>query len=452
MFPLRPGAALCALRPKNPAQGAGIRLWQCPEETPPPAMTITAPLPSLKRHQPFALFWTMRVTTTTAYMMQSVAVGWQIYDMTGNALDLGLVGLVQFVPLFLLAVVVGQIIDRYDRRAIARTCQIVKAVCALLLAYGSARGWLGRDAMFAILLVVGVARAFETPTLHALLPSLVPPLLLPRAIAASASAGQTAIICGPALGGLIYAFGPTTVYVCCAVVFTGASVLVSLLPRPSGPPRRQPVTLANLFAGFVYIRSRPILLGAISLDLFVVTLGGVTALLPIYARDILETGPWGLGLLRSGPAIGALLMSIWLAHFPIERRAGLLMFASTGMFGLAIMAFALSRSLLLSILALVVYGASDAVSVVIRMALVQMRTPSEMLGRVMAVNSMFTGSSGALGEFRAGVIAAGFGAVASALVGGCGALLMVLLWMRLFPDLAHVKRIAPEAAEAERNR
>ncbi len=419
MFLLKPGAALCALRPKNPAQGAGIRLWQCPEETPPPAMTITAPLPSLKRHQPFALFWTMRVTTTTAYMMQSVAVGWQIYDMTGNALDLGLVGLVQFVPLFLLAVVVGQIIDRYDRRAIARTCQIVKAVCALLLAYGSARGWLGRDAMFAILLVVGVARAFETPTLHALLPSLVPPLLLPRAIAASASAGQTAIICGPALGGLIYAFGPTTVYVCCAVVFTGASVLVSLLPRPSGPPR---------------------------------PLGGVTALLPIYARDILETGPWGLGLLRSGPAIGALLMSIWLAHFPIERRAGLLMFASTGMFGLAIVAFALSRSLLLSILALVVYGASDAVSVVIRMALVQMRTPSEMLGRVMAVNSMFTGSSGALGEFRAGVIAAGFGAVASALVGGCGALLMVLLWMRLFPDLAHVKRIAPEAAEAERSR
>jgi len=404
---------------------------------------IAAPL-SLKRHKPFALFWTMRVTTTTAYFMQSVAIGWQIYDMTGDPLDLGLVGLVQFIPLVLLAVVVGQIIDRCDRRAVARICQIVKAICALLLAYGSARGSLGRDAIFAILLVVGTARAFETPTLHALLPGVVPPLLLPRAIAASATANQTAIIGGPALGGLIYAFGPTTVYACCAAVFALASVLVSLMPRHATPSARKPINLENLFAGFAYIRSHPILLGAISLDLFVVMLGSVTGLLPIYARDILMTGPWGLGLLRSAPAVGALLMSVWLAHAAIERRAGLLMYASTAAFGLSILVFAFSRSLVLSFAALVVYGASDAISVVIRMALVQMRTPNEMLGRVMAVNSMFTGSSGSLGEFRAGLVAAWFGAITSVAIGGLGAILMVLAWMRFFPDLARVKTMAPE--------
>src|SRR5215813_4357803 len=290
---------------------------------------LAAPLPALKRHKPFALFWVMRVATTGAYFMQTVAIGWQIYDMTGDPLDLGLVGLVQFFPLVLLAVVVGQIIDRFDRRAVARACQVVKAICAIVLALGTARGWLGREQFFAILLVVGTARAFETPTLHALVPTLVPPRLLPRAVAASATAQQTAVICGPALGGLIYAFGPTTVYTVCAVVFVAAGVLVSLLPRDERPREKKPVTIANLFAGFTYVRHHPILLGAISLDLFVVMLGGVTALLPIFARDVLQTGPWGLGLLRSAPAVGALAMSVVLAHAAIERRAGLLMFATT---------------------------------------------------------------------------------------------------------------------------
>src|SRR5689334_18206626 len=192
---------------------------------------VAAPLPALKRHKPFALFWTMRVATSGAYLMQSVAIGWQIYDMTGNPLDLGLVGLVQFFPLVVLAVVVGQIIDRFDRRAVAGVCQVVKAACAIVLALGTWRGWLGRDQIFVILLIVGTARAFETPTLHALVPSLVPPRLLPRAVAAAATATQTAVICGPALGGLIYAFGPTTVYTVCAVVFVAASVLATQLPR-----------------------------------------------------------------------------------------------------------------------------------------------------------------------------------------------------------------------------
>jgi MFS family permease len=408
---------------------------------------IAAPLTVLKRHKPFALFWIMRVATTAAYFMQSVAIGWQIYEMTGNPLDLGLVGLVQFFPLVLLAVVVGQIIDRCDRRAVARACQIVKSVCAIVLALGSARGWLGRDEIFVILLVVGTARAFETPTLHALVPSLVPPALLPRAVAASATANQTAIICGPALGGLIYAFGPTTVYLTCAAVFVTASVLVSLLPRDTRPRERKPVTFANLFAGFSYVRHHPILLGALSLDLFVVMLGGVTALLPIYARDVLQTGPWGLGLLRSAPAVGALAMSVVLAHAAIERRAGLLMFATTAMFGLSTLVFALSTSLALSVVMLAIYGATDAVSVVIRMAMVQTRTPHDMLGRVMAVNSMCTGTSGTLGEFRAGVVAAAFGAATSVLVGGIGAVVVVALWACLFPGLARIKSVAPDGEE-----
>ncbi len=405
---------------------------------------LAAPLPALKRHKPFALYWVMRVATTCAFFMQTVAIGWQIYDMTGNPLDLGLVGLVQFVPLVLLAVVVGQILDRCERRAVARACQVVKAICALALGLGSAGGWLGREQIFLVLLLIGTTRAFEVPTLHALVPGLVPSRLLPRAVAASASANQTATICGPALGGLLYAFGPTTVYLTCTAVFVIAGLLASLLPRDTRPREKKPVTFAHLFAGFSYVRHHPILLGVISLDLFVVMLGGVTALLPVYARDVLQTGPWGLGLLRSAPAVGALTMSVVLAHASIERRAGMMMFATTAMFGLSIVVFALSTSLALSIAMLAIYGAADAISVVIRMAMVQTRTPHDMLGRVMAVNSMCTGTSGTLGEFRSGVVAATFGTVPAVVLGGLGALTVVALWMRLFPDLARIKSVAPE--------
>ena len=234
--------------------------------------------------------------------------------------------------------------------------------------------------------------------------------------------------------------GPTTVYLTCAAVFVAASVLVSLLPRDTRPRVRKPVNLTNLLGGFSYVRHHPILLGAISLDLFVVMLGGVTALLPIYARDVLQTGPWGLGLLRSAPAVGALAMSVVLAHASIERRAGVLMFATTAVFGASILVFALSTSLVLSIAMLTIYGATDAVSVVIRMAMVQTRTPHDVLGRVMAVNSMCTGTSGTLGEFRAGVVAAAFGAVVSVVLGGLGALVFVAVWMCLFPELARIRR------------
>jgi predicted MFS family arabinose efflux permease len=243
---------------------------------------------------------------------------------------------------------------------------------------------------------------------------------------------------------LIYAFGPTTVYVTCTVVFLLASVLVSLVKTAPRPSERKPVTLASLFAGFAYIRSRPVLLGAISLDFFAVMLGGVTALLPIYARDILQTGPWGLGLLRSAPAVGALCMSVVLAHRSLDRRVGQILFGSVVVFGLAIIVFALSTSFALSLVALTIYGMADAISVVIRHSLVQTRTPQDMLGRVMAVNSLGTGSSGTLGEFESGLLAAWFGTVTSALVGGVGALAIVVLWMLLFPRLRQTATLAPE--------
>jgi MFS family permease len=372
----------------------------------------------LLRHRSFVRFWCARTFTNGAFMMQGVAVGWQMYDLTNNPLDLGLVGLVQFFPLIAMSVVAGQVLDLFDRRMIAAACQIGKALAALALAVGTAQGWLGRDAMFVILFLSGTARAFEIPTMHSLLPGVVPMTLLPRAIAASASAQQTAVICGPSIGGLLYVLGPAV---------------------------RRPISLETLFAGFVYVRSHPILLGAISLDLFAVLLGGVTALLPIYARDILQAGPWALGLLRSAPAVGALAATVILAHHAIAGRAGWIMFAAVGMFGLASLLFGLSGSIPLSCLALAIYGAADSVSVVIRQSLVQMRTPRDVLGRVMAVNSMFSGSSGSLGEFRAGAVAAWLGAVPSVLIGGVGAIAVMLIWMWAFPQLRQVDKLASEA-------
>lgn len=396
------------------------------------------PPPRLSAHRSFVLYWCSRTFTNAAYTMQAVAVGWQIYDLTGSALDLGLVGLVQFIPYVPLAIVVGQIADRYDRRAVIRVTQIVKALAAAALAFGTIGGWLTRDAFLIILLLSATARAFEVPTMHSLVPGLVPQALLPRAIAASSTASQTAIIGGPAIGGLLYAFGPATVYLTCVAVFIVAAVMISLVRMKSPALDKRPVTLETLFAGFSYVRRQPVLLGAMSIDLFAMLLGSVTALLPIFARDILETGPWGLGLLRSAPAIGALAVSIALAHRSLERRLGTILIASIVTLGLSIIGFALSTSLVLSIAALAVYGAADAVSVVIRHSLVQTRTPHDMLGRVMAINSMFTGTSGTLGEFRAGAVAAAFGAFTAVLAGGIGAILVGLLWVRLFPELARI--------------
>jgi MFS family permease len=327
---------------------------------------------------------------------------------------------------------------------IAAVCQVLKATAAIALALGTLGGWLSREVIFAILFVAGTARAFEVPTMHALVPSLVPQALLPRAIAASASANQTAIICGPAIGGFLYVFGPATVYLTCVAVFvTAAALVLSVLVAPHTTDKK-PVSLSTLLAGFSYIWSRPVLLGAISLDLFAVLLGGVTALLPVYVRDILEAGPWALGLLRTAPAVGALAAALLLARRAIEARAGHIMFGAVGVFGLASILFGLSTSLVLSFAALMLYGAADAVSVVIRQSLIQLRTPTDMLGRVMAVNSLCTGSSGTLGEFRAGVVAASFGVVPAALIGGLGIIAVMLVWMWAFPQLRRVDRLAGE--------
>src|SRR5262245_34928026 len=399
---------------------------------------------SLLRHRSFVRFWCARTFTNGAFMMQGVAVGWQIYDMTHNPLDLGLVGLVQFFPLIVTSVIAGQVLDLVDRRVVAALCQIGKAVAALALAIGSLQGWLSRETMFMILFVSGTARAFEIPTMHSILPGVVSTALLPRAIAASASAQQTAVICGPSLGGLLYGLGPAVVYGVCTVVFIVASVLICLVEIAPRREEKRPIGIATVFAGFGYVRSHPVLLGAISLDLFAVLLGGVTALLPIYARDILQAGPWALGLLRSAPAVGALGASVVLAHRAIAGRAGRVMFAAVGIFGLASLLFALSTSIVLSFLALAVYGAGDAISVVIRQSLIQIRTPYDMLGRVAAVNSMLTGSSGSLGEFRAGAVAAWLGPVPSALIGGVGAIVVMLVWMWAFPQLRDVDKLAAE--------
>ena len=373
-----------------------------------------------------------------AFQMLGVAVGWQIYAITGSAMYLGLVGLAQFLPMFLLTLVVGHVADRYDRRNIARICQTIEGLSAGALALASFGGWQSKESILLIIFIVGAARAFEGPTLQALLPGLVPVQIFPRAAAWSSSAMQTATIVGPALGGFLYAAGPPVVYSTTGIVFLVASVFVALIKIERLPLRHEPVSVQSVFAGVSYIKNHREILGAISLDLFAVLLGGATALLPVYARDILVTGPWGLGLLRSAPAVGALMMSVYLARRPLRRRVGRSMFRAVAVFGAATILFAVSTSFLLSFSLLVILGASDVISVVIRHSLVQIRTPDEMRGRVSAVNSMFIGASNQLGEFESGVTAALFGTVPAVLIGGIGTILVVMLWVRFFPQLAGV--------------
>ncbi|MBB5198443.1 MFS family permease [Glaciimonas immobilis] len=378
--------------------------------------------------------------------MQIVAVGWQVYQMTGSAFDLGIVGLVQFLPALFLALVVGHVADRYDRRTIARICLFIEGVAAAALAIGSVQGWLTKDAILIIVFIIGATRAFESPTMQALVPGLVPPRLLPRAVAWAASATQTAVIIGPALGGFIYAIGASAVYAISSALLLLASVLVSRIRIETVLPKREPATLTSLFAGIAFIRSRPAVLGAISLDLFAVLLGGATALLPIFAHDILATGPLGLGLLRSAPALGALSVGLYLTRRPLTKRVGRSMFIAVAIFGVATVVFALSRSMTISLIALAVLGASDMISVVVRSSFVQLETPDAMRGRVSAVNSVFIGTSNQLGEFESGITAAWVGPVPAVLFGGIGTLVVVALWIRLFPELFKVDRLTSSPA------
>ncbi|MBA6134388.1 MULTISPECIES: MFS transporter [Pseudomonas] len=395
----------------------------------------------LRQHRPFLAFWLARVFTASGFQMLTVAIGWHLYQLTGNVLDLGLVGLVEFAPRVLFMLHTGHVADRYDRRKVAALCQSLQGLIALALAVGSATDNVTRELIFALAFLLGATRSFEMPATQALLPNVVPPGLFPRAVAASASATQSATIVAPAVGGFLYAFGSIWVYGPTVALYAIACILTLSLQARGQVTQRGRASIESLLAGIRFIRSRPDILGAISLDLFAVLLGGATALLPVFAKDILLTGPLGLGLLRSAPAVGALLMSLWLARFPFERNVGRTMFTAVGIFGVATIAFGLSTSFWFSLAVLVVLGAADMISMVIRSSFVQLETPDEMRGRVSAVNGLFIGASNQLGEFESGVTAHWFGTVPAVVMGGVGTLLVTGVWIKLFPTLAQRDRL-----------
>lgn len=397
-------------------------------------------LSDLFAQRQFVRFWVARLAGTTANQMLMVAVAWQMYDITLSAWDLGLVGLFQFVPALLMTLPAGHVADRLHRGRIFATCMLAQAVVALLMVAATQGAFVTRELILGVSVVLGVARAFQMPAQQALIPLLVPQDLLPGAIALSSSGMQAAIICGPALGGVLYVAGATTVYVCGAILLL-LSCALTLAVRYQSRRSAVAATWRSVFAGVAFVWQRKLLLGAISLDLFAVLLGGATALLPIYARDILHTGPVGLGLLRSAPAAGALVMSLVLTRWPLQRRVGLRMLAAVAVFGLATIVFGLSNHFGLSLIALVITGAADSISVVTRQTLMQLETPDEMRGRVSAVNSIFIGASNQLGEFESGATAALFGAVGSVVFGGVGTLLVAVTWFRLFPALAQRDRM-----------
>ena len=394
----------------------------------------------LRAHPAFAFLWCSRILANVAFNIVGVAVGWQLYELTGSALDLGLVGLAQFAPIALLTLAVGQVADRYDRRLVTSICQLVQAAAAAALVAGTVAGWLSSASIFAVVALFGTARAFENPTTTALVSEVVPRPLIARAMAWLVSATQTARIVGPALGGFLYVVGPSTTYLVSVVLYVVAGVCAAVIRARRTSRLAEPVALESVLSGLLFIRGQRVLLGTMSLDMFAVLLGGgATALLPIYARDILGTGPGGLGLLRSAPAVGALVTSIVLAYRPLRWRVGRTLYRVIIIFGVATVVFGASSSFALSLVALAVLGAADVVSVVIRSSLVQIRTPVTMLGRVSAVHSLFTGTSNQLGAFVSGSIAALVGAVPAVLLGGLGTIGIAALWMLLFPELRRIR-------------
>ena len=400
---------------------------------------------SLLHHGAFMRFWFARLAGTAANQMLMVAIGWQMYDLTGSAWDLGLVGLMQFAPSLALVLVSGHVLDRYHRARILAACMALQVGVAMLLALGASKGFASRELLLGLSVAIGTAKAFQLPAQQSIAPLLVPPAVLPRALAFSSAGMQGAIIAGPAIGGFVYVAGATAVYASCAALFALASALVLAVRYHHVPPPSQSATLETLLAGVRFVWNRPVVLGAISLDLFAVLLGGATALLPMFAKDILQVGPWGLGLLRAAPAVGALAMALALSRWPIQRRAGTVLLAAVGVYGAATLGFALSTLLWLSIALLAVSGAADMVSVVIRQSLVQLETPDAMRGRVSAVNSVFIGASNQLGEFESGATAALLGPVGSVVLGGIGSMAIAALWAKWFPALARRDRLVEPA-------
>jgi MFS family permease len=393
------------------------------------------------RHSSYLRFWVARFLTTFATQVVSVAVGWQVYDLTRNPFDLGLVGLIQFAPSLLLVLVTGAAADRFGRRLIMSLAILLEALCAAALLVLTLRGLTSVTQVFVVLAVFGIARSFFGPASASLVANLVPPEDFANAVAWNSSAWQTATIVGPVAGGLLYGLAPEAAYGVAAAMMAAAGVLILSIPKPQQHTETERPSLATIFAGFRYIRSEKIVLGAISLDLFAVLLGGAVALLPVYARDILELGPWGLGLLRAAPGIGAIVVAVWLAGHPIRDHAGIVMFVFVGLFGLFTAIFGISTIPWLSITVLALLGAADMISVYIRETLIQLWTPDRVRGRVNAVNMVFVGASNELGEFRAGSMAALVGTVPAVVFGGIGAIGVAALWAWLFPELRKARRL-----------
>jgi MFS family permease len=383
----------------------------------------------------FHFFLWTRLLGTAANQMLLVALGWQMYDLTESAWDLGMVGLLQFIPTLLFTIPSGQLADRVDRRIVLGASLAVQGVTALWLAWASHGDVVGRERILGLSIARGLARALQAPALQAIVPSLVAKEDLSQAMALSTSAMKIAVIGGPAIGGMLYVAGPTVVYGTCFLLNLVSLVTVSSIPRVLHRSK-EPVSWASVFAGFAFLWHHKVALGAISLDLFAVLLGSVTALLPIFAKDILHVGPVGLGLLRAAPAVGALAMGIALSRYPLERGVGRKLLVAVGIYGITVLVFAFSDNFVLSMVALAIGGAADMVSIVVRQTLVQLETPDDMRGRVSAVNSTFISASNQLGEFRAGATAAFIGSVGSVVVGGAGTVLVVALWTKLFPQLA----------------
>ncbi len=405
---------------------------------------------SLLQHRSFVAFWIARASSSFGFQMLTIAVSWQIYSLTGRAFDLGLIGLVQFFPSVALALVAGHVADQFDRRRVMVIAQFVEGLAILALAGLTLTHHINERVVLGLLFITAVAKAMEGPSQLSMLPALVPAKILPRAMAANSVAGQAAGMVGPAIGGLLYIAGAQVVYGICGLLYFISVLMVSRLRYEQAPPRRVPATFKTLFAGISFIRHRPDVLGVISLDLFAVLLGGATALLPIFAHDILHTGPWGLGILRGAPAVGALLVGFLLSRRALTRNVGMTMFAAVAGFGVATIIFALSSTLWLSILALFALGGFDMISMVIRGSLVQLDTPDDMRGRVSAVNSIFINTSNQLGEFESGMLAAWLGAVPAAAVGGVGTLVVVALWMKMFPGLRRRQRLQNDPPQTEK--
>ena len=389
----------------------------------------------------YLAYWAARFFSSFAVQIVSVSVGWQVYDITRNPFDLGIVGLVQFLPSLALVLVTGSVADHFNRRAILAVCLIAEAACVVGLLFLALNGARTVWPIFLILLAFGVARAFMGPAVQSLLPNVVTTEELPTAIAWNSSAWQVATIVGPVAGGLLYGISATAAFGtagCLLILALGLSTLIVTV-RIQEP--RERASWSTVVAGFDYVWRKKILLGAISLDLFAVLLGGAVALMPVYARDILDVGPWGLGMLRSGPGVGAIAMAACLGLRPIRDNAGMIMFMSVGAFGFFTIVFGISTTPWLSILALVLMGAADMVSVYVRETLIQLATPDEVRGRVNAVNMVFVGASNELGEFRAGLSAAAFGVVPAVVIGGIGTVAVTVIWARLFPALRRARHL-----------